>query len=90
MLRGFLACCPVAAQLLPDSWKAQRGRYKALQERSVVVFLLVDVLSSCLLLHQERVFYMSERVLKHSGHIPKKDRASTSVQSLRTAHPLRA
>ncbi|CAE7877383.1 unnamed protein product [Symbiodinium microadriaticum] len=30
-------------------------------------------------LHKERVFYMSERVLKHSGHIPKKELLSAGV-----------
>ncbi|CAJ1344025.1 unnamed protein product [Effrenium voratum] len=30
-------------------------------------------------LHKERVFYMNERLLKHAGHIPKKDLLSAGV-----------
>eukprot|EP00434_Breviolum_minutum_P032832 symbB.v1.2.029039.t1/scaffold3137.1/size62610/1 len=30
-------------------------------------------------LHKERVFYMSERLLKHAGHIPKKELLSAGV-----------
>ena len=30
-------------------------------------------------LHRERVFYMSERILKHAGHIPRKQLLSAGV-----------